>query len=73
MKLWDLSCLASPPITLEGHLDAVFDVSCSPTDSNVLATCGRKAAILIWDVRAGGTLSHIICSNAVSLYMSNVE
>ena len=53
MRLWDL---ASPqlPVVLDGHMDAVFDVSCCPSEANLLASCGRKGTLMLWDVRARG-------------------
>ncbi len=64
MKLWDLSSLpqqqtAPPPaavVTLNGHPDAVYDLAATPLEPHLLASCGRKGALILWDIRAQGKL-----------------
>ena len=55
VKIWDLT-LSQPVCTLEGHPDTVYDISCSPTDPRLIATCGRKGALILWDIAAKGML-----------------
>ena len=62
MKVWDFT-FADPPVTLDGHPDAVYDVSCSPTEPNLLATCGRRGVLILWDLRnrGGRSMFLIVC------------
>ena len=53
VRVWDLS-QASPAITLAGHNEAVYDVVCSPVEPGILASCGRKGMIAVWDARSQG-------------------
>ena len=68
MKIWDFS-FVKQAITLEGHPDAVYDISCSPTDGNLVGTCGRQGMLILWDLRAKGQLfeSHTTGPNALVL------
>ena len=54
MKVWDTSESQAPVVSLSGHPDAVFDVSACPTNTDVLASCGRKGSFIIWDLRTTG-------------------
>ena len=53
VRIWDLS-FTGPATVLEGHPDVVYDVSCCPAESRLLATCGRKGVVILWDVRSRG-------------------
>ena len=53
MRIWDLS-FTRPAAVLEGHPDVVYDVSCCSAESHLLATCGRKGVVILWDVRSRG-------------------
>lgn len=55
VKLWDLSGLPQrTTITMKGHPDAVYDISTSPLEPNLLVSCGRKGALILWDLRNQG-------------------
>ena len=56
MKIWDLSQLQQAVVTLSGHMEPVFDVSSCPSDVNLLASCGRKGVLVLWDLRNQGKL-----------------
>lgn len=62
VKIWDLT-LSQPVCTLEGHPDTVYDISCSPTDPRLIATCGRKGALILWDIAAKSIYVHIYVNN----------
>ena len=68
VKIWDLS-LPDSSLTLEGHPDCVYDVSCCPTDSNLLATCGRKGMVILWDLRAQGNSWKTFSTIYLSIYL----
>ena len=53
--MWDLSQNV-PVITMCGHNEAVFDVACSPVEVGIMASCGRKGLVAIWDARNQGQL-----------------
>lgn len=59
VRLWDLTSSSErrAAITLKGHPDAVYDVSATPSDANLLISCGRKGALVLWDLRGPGTYS----------------
>ena len=46
-----------PVITLVGHNEAVYDVCCNPVEPGILASCGRKGMVAIWDARQTGYLT----------------
>ena len=55
VRVWDLSQNGAA-ITLRGHDDAVFDVTCSPVELGLVASCGRKGMVALWDARNQGQL-----------------
>lgn len=53
VRVWDLS--SSPRrevIALKSHPNAVYGISSAgQTEPNLLASCGREGALLLWDLR----------------------
>lgn len=49
--------------TLEGHPDVVYDITCCPADPRIIATCGRKGALILWDIAAKGMDMDVLCNN----------
>ena len=57
---------------LVGHNESLYDVVCSPVEPGILATCGRKGMVAVWDARSqGGDFSgSLIISLSLSLSLS---
>jgi WD40 repeat protein len=76
VRVWDLS-QASPAITLTGHNEAVYDVVCSPVEPGILASCGRKGMIAVWDARSQAAVQSLqrVCqeTNCVSFSPSGSQ
>ncbi|CAI8057132.1 Probable serine/threonine-protein kinase PkwA [Geodia barretti] len=53
VQVWDMST-NSPAVTLIGHEESVYDVACSPVEPGILASCGRKGMVALWDARSRG-------------------
>ena len=67
-----------PVITLVGHNEAVYDVCCNPVEPGILASCGRKGMVAIWDARQTGYLTfsfkeHPVVQWNLSLCQDNSE
>ena len=62
VKIWDLT-LSQPVCTLEGHPDVVYDITCCPADPRIIATCGRKGTLILWDIAAKGMDMDVLCNN----------
>ena len=54
VQVWDLSQNPPAAICLTGHNESVYDVACSPVEPGILASCGRKGLIAVWDARSQG-------------------
>jgi WD40 repeat protein len=63
VQLWDLSSPSTQSgqstITLKGHPDAVYGITASPSDPNLLISCGRKGSLVLWDLRGQGVCLHV--------------
>lgn len=57
MELWQTD-FRDPPFTLEGHTHPVRTYIFSP-DSNILASGGDDAVIILWDVKTGNRLVNL--------------
>ena len=48
----------SPAVTLIGHNESVYDVACSPVEPGILASCGGKGMVALWDARSRGVYTN---------------
>jgi WD40 repeat protein len=55
VQVWDMST-NSPAVTLIGHNESVYDVACSPVEPGILASCGGKGMVALWDARSRAIL-----------------
>ena len=64
VRLWDLSCPTTgghSTVTMREHPDAVYDLTATPSDPNLLISCGRKGSLVLWDLRSQGMTNRCIC------------
>ncbi len=66
--IWDLARAAIARKLPGGHVDSIFVLDWSPTDSDLLATGGRDGRVRVWDVSTG----ELVVTPANSLFSRGI-